>query len=479
MDTFTDLPRILIVDDIADSRTRLATLVSTLGYGVIEASGGQDALICMDMFSPDIVLLDLLMPGIDGFTVCRRIKQQNYGRWVPIVVLSGLDGEEHLLEALQAQADDFLHKPVNPAILASKLSNLGRALTLQAQLNTLLARSQAISLNSFDAILLVDPDVRIVEANPAATVMFGQTEKQLIGLPLNILLPKLNTSCHTEQPQNLQRIHVIRPDGSLVPAEAGLSQFNQNGENYLIVTLRDISERDRVDQLKQQFIATLSHELRTPLTSIIGALKMWKVGITPQNSNPQQVMLIEMADRNAGRLLGMVNELLDLNRSLAGKLQLHCTPEPLGELLDEVISNHLGYAQKHATVLELICPTPLRKLVLKIDRCRFMQIMANLISNACKFSPSGGAVTVRTTLTSHQCSIQVCDQGPGIPAEFMPQLFEPFAQADSCDNRRQGGSGLGLAITLRLVEALNGQINVQSSSQGSTFTVTFPLEAIT
>ncbi|MBE9609544.1 ATP-binding response regulator [Chitinilyticum piscinae] len=466
----------LIVDDIAITRMQLAAQVRELGFRISEAANGEAALACMAEQTPDIVLLDLLMPGMDGFTVSRIIKGRDYGRWIPIVVLSGLEGEEHLLKALEAHADDFLHKPVNPAILSNKLGNLRRVLTLQAQHNSLLSRSQAISRNSFDAILLADPSLRICEANPAAAILFGQSLGELLGQPLSALLPDLQPACTSSGPATLVKLDVLRPDASLIPVEAGLGSFAQDGASYLLITLRDISERVRADQLKQQFIATLSHELRTPLTSIIGALKMLQADTA--SLTPQQHQLLAMADRNSGRLLGMVNELLDLNRSQAGKLQLVRHAAQLGDLLDEAVASHLGYAQRHAVNLELDCSAPVRLQWLNTDHGRFLQIMANLLSNACKFSAAGDTVTIRAAREGTQLSIAVSDHGPGIPADFLPRLFEPFTQADGSDSRRQGGSGLGLAITRQLVEALEGQIQVSTTpGEGSTFTLYFPVGA--
>nr|WP_314899835.1 ATP-binding protein [uncultured Deefgea sp.] len=468
---------VLVVDDIAITRLQIFSIVQKLGFKTLQASGGAEALRLFEAEQPDIVLLDLLMPEIDGFAVTRAIKAIEGERWTPVVVLSGLEGEAHLLKALQAQADDFLHKPISAEILGHKLNNLARVLNLQRQHSALLTRSRAITENSFDGILVVDPHQRIQGINFRCELLFHAEREQLIGRPLSELLPKLQLNGAAEAGLHSQVLLAKGLDGSELPVEVGVTFFYQDDEPYLLATVRDISERERVDQLKQQFIATLSHELRTPLTSIIGALKMLH-GTQTAQFNATSTQLIEMADRNAGRLLKMVNELLDINRSAAGSLQLDLQWHSLGELLAEAQSTHAGYAAQHQVKIQLALAPEISNTQLLTDHHRLMQILGNLISNACKFSPKQGTVTMRAQIHDGQLQLAVEDQGNGIPIDFQPRLFTPFSQAESGDARIRGGSGLGLAITKQLIEAMEGQIHYRTSELGTCFELTFPQGAL-
>lgn len=469
---------VLIVDDIATTRLMLAGLVNKLGYRTIQAEGGEQALSLFQQTQPDMVLLDLLMPGMDGFEVMRRMKEKEGNKWVPVVVLSGLEGEQHLLAALEAGADDFLHKPAEPAILASKLRNLSRVLVLQQQHAALLNKSLAMSENSFDAILVVGSDESVQGLNLAAERLLQADRDIMLGRSVRVVLPHVQFDFGGFDPRQgqLQLLQVHPLSGERISVEVGLSWFYQGGERFWLLILRDISERERVDQLKQQFIATLSHELRTPLTSIIGSLKLLQ---SPQFASMDQraLPLLDMADRNAARLLHMVNELLDLNKAAAGALQLEIKQYQLSELFDDVLHANQGYADKCNVQLQL--KTDVDEHLIYTDKMRFGQIFANLISNACKYSPKGSVVSLCANIVANRLLMTVRDHGPGISEAFLPSLFEPFTQADASDSRLKGGTGLGLAICRQLCHALGGSIRYQSAvGGGSEFIVEFSLEDV-
>ncbi|QLG87780.1 response regulator [Chitinibacter bivalviorum] len=468
---------VLVVDDIATTRLMLAGLVRNMGYQVQMAADGEQALAMFSAQQPDMVLLDLLMPGIDGFAVTRQIKAMSGVKWVPVVVLSGLDGEQHLLAALDAGADDFLHKPAQPSILASKLKNLARVIELQQQHAALLNKSLAISENSFDAIVVTTDEGEIHGVNCAAERLILADRDVLLGRAVREILPNIQLQLAPTDLQQgqLQQVAIMPLRGEPIPVEVGLTFFYEGGQRFWLLILHDIRERERVDRLKQQFIATLSHELRTPLTSIIGSLKMLQ---SPQFAGVDQraMSLLEMADRNAGRLLHMVNELLDLNKAAAGALQLELHHYKLHELLEEVLQSNQGYAAQHEVQLRLDAQFETAR-TLCTDKMRFLQIMGNLISNACKYSPRQSEVVISVRVNTFGVQLAVRDQGCGVAAHFVPSLFEPFTQADASDSRLRGGTGLGLAITRQLCQAFAGSIEYQPApGGGSEFTVSLPWE---
>jgi len=239
-----------------------------------------------------------------------------------------------------------------------------------------------------------------------------------------------------------------------------------------LVQARDVAEA--ANELKSQLITTMSHELRTPLTSIVGSLRMLSQGVIkgiPDEANN----LIEMAWRNSDQLARLVNDILDVERLSAGALELHLEKVDLSELLKLAVELNAGYASEHKVgiVIKEFAPG----IVVDGDYARLLQVMANLLSNASKFSPEG--TEVETSLTQHGqvVTISVTDHGIGIPEELRESLFDKFVRGDTHDNRNRGGAGLGLGITKAIVEKHNGRIRfVSELGAGTTFYVELPKE---
>jgi signal transduction histidine kinase/sensor domain CHASE-containing protein len=244
-----------------------------------------------------------------------------------------------------------------------------------------------------------------------------------------------------------------------------------------LVLLRDISERLRNDRMKNEFVSTVSHELRTPLTSISGALSLLSnevLGVMPEKA----LSLIKMADQNARRLTLLINDLLDMEKLLAGQMQMHPQPCDLIPLLEQSIRDNRGYADQFKVTLQLqsepsVAAAPIH---VWLDPSRLQQVLANLLSNAIKFSPPHESVTLRLERQAAIVRICVIDHGLGIPTEFHERLFQKFTQADSSDSRQKGGTGLGLAISKELVERMGGTIGFSTKVQeGTCFFVEFPI----
>lgn len=227
------------------------------------------------------------------------------------------------------------------------------------------------------------------------------------------------------------------------------------------------------ERLKSEFVSTISHELRTPLTSILGTLGLLRGGaLGPLPDRGQH--LVEVAMRNAEHLLRLINDLLDIDKLVAGQMQLNVQPENLDTLLHAAMQENQGYAEQRQVRWRYLNPHPQARIL--ADPTRFKQVMDNLLSNAVKFSPQGGEVGISVVADEQQdlWCISVTDQGEGIPTAFYDRVFDRFTQADGSSRRRSGGTGLGLAITRGLVEQMGGQIGFVSSDQGTRFFVNMP-----
>jgi len=222
----------------------------------------------------------------------------------------------------------------------------------------------------------------------------------------------------------------------------------------------------------------VSHELRTPLTSIAGSLGL----ITGGALGPVPPLLdnmLRIASQNSKRLSQLINDLLDMDKLIAGKMSFHLAEHALPDLLQEAAQAMQGYAEQHQVRVEVLVDTEAGAAVVQVDPLRLQQVLSNYLSNAVKFSPPGRTVQLRLATRQGRAVVSVKDEGPGIPDEFRAQLFTKFSQADSSDRRQKGGTGLGLAITKELVERMGGTVGFESTpGLGATFWFELPLAGV-
>jgi len=246
----------------------------------------------------------------------------------------------------------------------------------------------------------------------------------------------------------------------------------------LTVTLQDITERHMLEQAKSELVSTVSHELRTPLTSIIGTLGLALGGVMGELPDRLRGMLTT-ADKNAKRLSSLINDLLDVEKIANGALNFEFRPLTVATIVRKAQAANQAYAEQLGVAIRIDGEIPEAKV--QGDADRLAQVMANLLSNACKFTPKGLSVTIRVSREHDTIAIAIADPGPGIPEAFEAQVFERFAQADQSLTRQdqRGGTGLGLAITKAIVDIHHGQITFTTvrapePGHGTTFTVVLP-----
>ncbi|MFP3342053.1 response regulator [Halomonas sp. SIMBA_159] len=267
----------------------------------------------------------------------------------------------------------------------------------------------------------------------------------------------------------------ITRSGERIPIKLVVTAIRDQQGNitgYLGIA-EDISESKRIEQMKNEFIATVSHELRTPLTSISGALGMVSAGAL--GSVPDTVMrMVNIAHKNSQRLTHLINDLLDIEKIAVGKLAFDMQWQPLQRLLESAIEENRHYRHERGVTLHL--DNPYSDSQVRVDGQRLQQVMANLLSNAVKFSPEGGDVHIIVEKQEQSITVSVKDDGPGIPEHFKAHIFSKFAQVDASDSRAKGGTGLGLAITRELIEHMEGSLGFTShEGEGSCFWFSLPL----
>ena len=326
------------------------------------------------------------------------------------------------------------------------------------------------------AVFEMDANGTILDMNPAAETVFGHASSELIGRNLvRTLIPQGETALDLawwaefaarRNPEAGVRARCVRRDGLEIICEFSLTPLIEAQELVSVIAqCRDITQQLEAERVKKEFTSTLSHELRTPLTSIIGSLQLINTGMFG-TLDQDAAELALVAERNAQRLLDLINDILDLERIDSGRLSLHAEDVALDELLQESVVLNRAYAERFGVRLRLQAEPP--KVLVHADRRRLLQVMTNLISNAAKFSPEGGHVELSASCADSRVQVTVEDRGPGIPQEFRSRIFGRFAQADSALTRKKGGTGLGLAICKRLIELMGGEIWYADREGGGT-----------
>lgn len=346
-------------------------------------------------------------------------------------------------------------------------------------------RLRMIVETAHDAFVGMDSNGRITDWNPAAEATFGWKREEVLGRLLGeIIVPEALRQAHaagftrylsTGQASVLgKRLELpgLHRDGRELPLELTIAPLELGEERLFFAFLRDITERRRVDRLQSEFISTVSHELRTPLTSIRGSLGLVAGGVAGELS-PQARPLVDIALKNSERLVRLINDILDIEKISSGKMIFDVRPVELMPLVAHSIEANRAFASQLGVRLVLDASVP--GSLVAADPDRLLQVLTNLLSNAAKFSPSDGVVSVRVDRQEARLRVSIADRGAGIPEEFRSRIFQRFAQADGSDARTKSGTGLGLSISKAIVERLGGTIGFATEAgRGTTFYFDLP-----
>lgn len=344
-------------------------------------------------------------------------------------------------------------------------------------------RLAAFVNNTVDGIITINTRGIIETVNPAVQDIFKYRADELLGQNVAILLPADERADHQRYLDNtdLHAARVIdqsrdlegrRKDGSTFPIELTVSRMEYDGETMFAGIVRDITERKKSERLKNEFVSTVSHELRTPLTSIKGSLGLIEAGAVGELP-PELKTMVDIAFKNSERLVRLINDILDIEKIEAGKMEFRMEVHNLSALISSAIDTNAAFADQYGVTLELSEVVPQDRIFGDTDRLQ--QVFANLLSNAVKFSPKGGNVEIAVSRVNTGFRIAVHDDGPGIPDEYREQIFEKFSQVDSSDSRKKGGTGLGLNIARTIVETHKGKLYFESNpGKGTVFFVDLP-----
>jgi PAS domain S-box-containing protein len=493
---------ILVIDDTPENLNLLAAMLKTQGYKVRSVTKGSTGLRGALAAPPDLILLDVNMPEMNGYEVCQQLKNYDQTREIPVIFISALGDVLDKVKAFALGGVDYITKPFQVEEVLARIENHLTIRRLQQQLqnqNLLLQqeiyeRSKAeekftkVFRSSPNPIIIITlQEERIIDVNPSFLKMSGYKLEELIGhqaLELNwgkdsqAIADAISSLPEVGSIYN-QEFEFLTKCGDIKIILLSLELIELSGLLCGLLIANDITERKR---LENEFISLVSHELRTPLTSIMGAMDLLE---TQQlgTLTEQGKKVMKIASSNTERLIRLVNDILDLERMKAGKIVMRKVKYNAADLM----INAIDAMQAMADQLQIKLVFHPLHVTLWCDPDRLLQTLINLLNNAIKFSQPGDQICLSATLTaqkdetlSHAYSpsllLTIQDQGRGIPEDKLQTIFEPFQQVDASDSRQKGGTGLGLAICRNIVQQHQGKIWVQSKlGEGSIFYVLLPL----
>lgn len=421
---------ILLVDDRPENLLAMETVLADLGQNLVRADSAQEALRFLMSEDVALILLDVQMPGVDGFELAELIRERERTQHAPIIFVTAVhDSQQYIFKGYSLGAVDYLTKPFAPEILRSKARCFVQLFHQSEEI-----KRQAFLLEASNRLLdgqNMDLEIRVTERTAELESANRELEKEVA----------VRKQSEAEREELLVREKSLR------------------------------SKAENASRLKDEFLATVSHELRTPLNSILGWGQILNEG---KLSAEDQKMALETIHRNAKSQAQLIDDLLDTSRLITGNLRLELSPTDVVPL----IQNALDVLRPAAEAKNISVLTEFTSDVATItcDSHRLQQMVSNLLNNAVKFTPNNGSVTVKFEHGQDSVLIVVTDSGKGIQPEFLPFVFDRFRQADSSSTRINEGVGLGLAIVRHLAELHGGEVSVTSEGlgKGSSFTIALP-----
>jgi hypothetical protein len=419
--------QILIVEDSLTQAVKLQYLLEEEGIQTVVARNGLDALTLLQTTRPHLIISDIIMPEMDGYELCRRLKSDASLKNIPIILLTALSDPHDVIKAMENGADNFVTKPYTKTFLLSRVQHI--------LINQQLRRTPGPGAN--------------------IEVYFANRRYSLPPEPTQMVDLLLSTFENAVQ----KNLELQEANQQLLQMQQELKQKNL--------------QMEKLNAQKDYFLGMAAHDLRNPLGYIITVSDLLD-GDLAEVMNAEQRELLGLIHSSSQFMLQMVTELLDIAKIESGKLDLQLQPVNLTTLIERNLTVNRKAAEKKQIALKFERDFSPPELML--DPNKIGQVLDNLVGNAVKFSYPETTITIKLSQNSGRVIIAVQDQGQGIPAEELPLLFEPFKKLSVQGTAGEKSTGLGLAIVRKIILGHGGDIKVKSEvGRGTIFYVILPM----
>jgi PAS domain S-box-containing protein len=519
--------RVLIVDDSVSQALVLEALLRKSGMVTELAHDGMSAFERFEQGQFDLVLTDVLMPGISGYELCRKIKAHPGASPVPVVLVTVLNSVEDLQEALRCGADNYIVKPYDRASIAQRIEKMvtgadavtkvmeecrGKpALAEESFAHTIEGRSllnclssmcqeyldarnreqhsrlseqeqrlqlAAIIESSHDAIVSTTLDGIVLSWNPAAEKLYGYSSAEVLGRSLSTLFPPDRTGEFDDMIARLNAGEAVRfeqairrhKSGDLLIVSVTYSPVRDASGKVTGISAiaRDITEQRMLDAQRENLMGVLAHDLKNPLIDVNRLMTVLLDGRFGE-LNEDQRNVAKMVLKACEELLRMVQDILRLYRFEKGAHTMFFETVDLRPIVEQCLSDVGALADGHE--IRLVCTMPKTLCQVVVDRTAIRHVLMNLLHNAIKFTPAGGRVELDLDYGDDKVFIRVTDSGPGIPIDEQERLFERLSQGE-LGRKFKTGTGLGLYLCHQIVRHLSGHLTCRSEpGKGTTFTI--------
>jgi len=485
--------RILIIDDEKVIREGVERALSDRGYVIAKAESGERGIEMIEEHGFDIVLLDLMMPGIDGFGVLEWIGE-NRPR-TEVIVITGFATVSKAVTAMKQGAFDFVGKPFTPDYIRIVVGRAVDKISLEAE-TEMLREERILSMEAIqneqsllktvfgcmvEAVLITDPASIVVHHNPAAIKLLEIQTDPVVGKPLadsirnDGVVQMVQEAIHKKMvvtqefiPGTISRRY-MRAHCAPVISDSGTVLGS-------VTTFEDVSTQKQIDRMKSDFVAMVAHELKSPLASIEQMIYALQVNCNVEEAKSCNKLHNRMTIRTRD-LLRLIENLLNLSKLESGTVVFNLEPTSGHDIIRDIVEVTKPQADgKDITINFNPCP---EEWMFNVDYDHIRTAIMNIVSNAVKYTPEGGTLEVTTSLSGGLANLVFKDSGIGIGQEDLQHIFDRFYRVKGKATRHITGSGLGLSLVKEVVEAHQGYIDVQSApDQGTTFTLSFPVAEV-